>query len=216
MGEILNLDFSKTNDRYLSSCCSDGKFMIHDRQKEWENVFKYSCSDRISKTAFSYLKNNLVSCGSLSGELRLFDFEAQKLNRMFLEHIDEITGIKFSQINDSLLISAGMDKRLNFYDTKQCKVIKNWTYDEPITSLDFYHDGLQIIYSTIKGTINMIDLRKCNTPIMTLKGQEGKRVKSTTFGCKYKKRDENTTQELTEVEENMRVDREINSNDVNN
>jgi len=40
MGEILNVDFSKSSDRYLASCCSDGKFMIHDRQNEWENVFK--------------------------------------------------------------------------------------------------------------------------------------------------------------------------------
>lgn len=190
MGEILNVDFSKISDRFLASCCSDGKFMIHDRQNDWENVFKYSCSDRISKTAFSYLKNNLVSCGSLSGELRLFDYEAQKLNRMFLEHIDEITGIKFSQINDALLISCGMDKRLNFQDTKQCKVVKNWTYDDPVTSLDFQHDGLQIIYSTAKGTVNMIDLRQCNTPIMTLKGQEGKKVKSTTFTVKYKRREQ--------------------------
>lgn len=36
----------------------------------------------------------------------------------------------------------------------------------------------------------MIDLRQCNTPIMTLKGQEGKKVKSTTFTVKQKKRDQ--------------------------
>jgi len=88
------------------------------------------------------LRKNLVCCGSESGELRLFDFESKKLNRMFLEHTDKITGIKFSQINDALMISSGMDKRLNFYDTKQLKVVKSWNLSEPINCLDFYHNGM--------------------------------------------------------------------------
>lgn len=87
---------------------------MHNQANNWDNIFKYSSSDKLSHAAFSYLKPNIVSCGSDSGELRLFDFETKSLSRMFLEHTDKITGIKFSQINDALMISSGLDKRLNF------------------------------------------------------------------------------------------------------
>lgn len=173
----------------MASCCSGGKLLVFDESKKWDVAFKYSSSDKLSNCAFSQLKNNLVACGSDSGELRLFDFEAKKLSRMFLEHTDKITGIKFSQINDALMISSGLDKRLNFQDTKQLKVVKNWNQSEPISSFDFFHDGLHIIYSTIYGTVNLMDLRYSDVPLMTLRGQSDKQVNSVTFAVKRKKKE---------------------------
>jgi len=108
---------------------------------------------------------------------------------MFLEHTDKITGIKFSHINDALMISAGLDKRLNFYDTKQLKVVKNWTQAEPISSLDFFHDGLHILYSTIYGTVHLMDLRQSDTPLLAFKGQKDKQVNSVAFSVKRRKKE---------------------------
>jgi len=46
---------------------------VFDESRKWETAFKYSSSDKLSYTSFSLLKQNVVSCGSDSGELRLFD-----------------------------------------------------------------------------------------------------------------------------------------------
>lgn len=110
---------------------------------------------------------------------------------MFLEHTDKITGIKFSHINDALMISSGLDKRLNFQDTKQLKVVKNWNQSEPISSFDFFHDGLHILYSTIQGTVHLMDLRQSDTPLLVFKGQQDKQVNSVAFSVKRKKKEVN-------------------------
>jgi len=108
---------------------------------------------------------------------------------MFLEHTDKITGIKFSQINDALMISSGMDKRLNFYDTKQLKVVKNWNLSEPINCIDFYNNGMYIVMGSIYGTVALYDLRmNKDTPMMIFNGQRNKVVNGISFNLKYEKK----------------------------
>lgn len=51
-----------------------------------------------------------------SGTLSLWDTKEKKILKTFQDHRAPATGLAFSPLNDMLLCSTGLDKKIIFYD----------------------------------------------------------------------------------------------------
>lgn len=71
-----------------------------------------------------------------------------------MKHTAAACGVAFSPLNHLLLCSAGLDRRIRFYDTKEKSLVKDIETDEPLTSLSFNTDGFTIAVGTLAGTFS--------------------------------------------------------------
>jgi protein NEDD1 len=75
------------------------------------------------------------------------------------QHNAPCTSISFSTVNHLLLSSAGLDKRIYFYDISDKRIVKSLSTDSPCTSISFNDDGVSIAVGTSHGNILLYDLR---------------------------------------------------------
>ena len=68
---------------------------------------------------FSHFKKSLLGAVSDDSALNLWDSNTRKLFTSFAsDHKAPATGLSFSPMNDMLLCSVGLDKRIVFYDVQ--------------------------------------------------------------------------------------------------
>lgn len=108
---------------------------------------------KINVIKLSPFFNNLLAIGSESGSLKLLDIISLEIKQEFKEvHSDAITGINFSPINKMLLVTVGLDCKINFFDVILNKHIKTFETSYAILCLCFYLDGKTIACGGIEGT----------------------------------------------------------------
>jgi protein NEDD1 len=66
---------------------------------------------------YSYYKKSLLGCCSDSGTVALWDTNTRQMVHSFDEHAAPALGLAFSPVNETLLMSVGLDKKLVCYDT---------------------------------------------------------------------------------------------------
>ncbi|XP_020615589.1 protein NEDD1-like [Orbicella faveolata] len=157
------------NDTAIASGSVNGDILLH-------NVMTGQASDplRLSKTQavrdiqFSHFKKSLLGAVSDDGALNLWDSNTKKLSTSFAsDHKGPATGLSFSPMNDMLLCSVGLDKRIVFYDVQQKKSVKVMTAESPLTSVDFMSDGGTLAVGSTRGKIYIYDLRSGSSPVNT-------------------------------------------------
>ena len=65
---------------------------------------------------YSLFSKALLASVSETGSLYLWDTKDNTLVKQFTEHKAPATGISFSPVNEMLLCSTGLDKKILFYD----------------------------------------------------------------------------------------------------
>lgn len=157
------------NDTSIASGSVNGDILLH-------NVMTGQASDplRLAKTQavrdiqFSHFKKSLLGAVSDDGALNLWDSNTKKLSTSFAsDHKGPATGLSFSPMNDMLLCSVGLDKRIVFYDVQQKKSVKVMMAESPLTSVDFMSDGGTLAVGSTRGKIYIYDLRSGSSPVNT-------------------------------------------------
>lgn len=75
------------------------------------------------------------------------------------KHTKACYGVVFSPTNELLLCSAGLDKKIQFFDIAEKKNVKSISAHEPISCLSFYIDGFTIAAGTLSGQIYVYNLK---------------------------------------------------------
>ena len=96
-------------------------FLWADKRKYMMEMNFFSLQ-AVRDIQFSHFKKSLLGAVSDDGALNLWDSNTKKLSTSFAsDHKGPATGLSFSPMNDMLLCSVGLDKRIVFYDVQQKK-----------------------------------------------------------------------------------------------
>jgi WD40 repeat protein len=136
--------------------------------------YKYDTYEKINIVKYSpFYVNNIAFCAD-DGTVRIYDTKDNQLIHNFAYHDRPATSIAFSPINKSFLCSVGLDKKINFYDIVDKKIIRPIMTEHQLTCVSFNTDGYNIAVGTTGGLILIYDLRNNSAPKDKLTGHMGK------------------------------------------
>lgn len=76
----------------------------------------------VQQLQYSYTKKSLLAAVLDNGQVNLWDTNTRRLIQSFTDtHKAPVMGVAFSPINEMLMITAGLDKRINCYDVSTRK-----------------------------------------------------------------------------------------------
>ncbi|KAL5013981.1 hypothetical protein ScPMuIL_008251 [Solemya velum] len=162
------------NDTYIASGSDTGEVILH-------NVITGQASSpligpkvqAIRQLQYNKYKKSLLGSVSDDGAVNLWDTNTRRLVHNFSNgHIAPATGLAFSQINEILMISVGLDKKIIFYDLHNKMPVKTMTVESPLTSVDMNSDGATLAVGSTRGKIYIYDLRQGNTPVNMINGHK--------------------------------------------
>ncbi|PIK33196.1 hypothetical protein BSL78_29991 [Apostichopus japonicus] len=162
------------NDTHIASGSSSGEILIHNVVSGQSGTLLMTpAGQAIRDIQYSYFKKSYLAAVSDDGGLYLWDTNSTKLLASFSgAHKAPATALAFSPLNNLLLASCGLDKKIICYDVMGHTVIKTMVVDSPLTSLTFMHDGATLAAGSSRGKIFIFDLRKGAAPIKTLVGHK--------------------------------------------
>lgn len=157
------------NDKIVASSSDQGEIVLTDVSSGLASEPLLGVDTQtINCLQYSHFTHNLLASASRSGAVALWDSNDRKLLRTFTEHNLSSTCLSFSPLNDMLLSSTGLDKRIIFYDVCYKKIVKTINTEEPLTCCDFLHDGTTVAVGSVSGHIFLFDLRHGATPLKVI------------------------------------------------
>ncbi|XP_072181527.1 protein NEDD1-like [Diadema setosum] len=158
------------NDTYLSSGSASGEILVHNVVSGQPGTPMVTPSGQtIRDIGYSHFKKSLLAAASDDGSLSLWDTNTNKMVSAFSDaHSAPAMSLCFSPVNNLLLASAGLDKKVVCYDVNGRKTIKFMTVESPLTSLAFMHNGATLATGSTRGKIYIFDLRMGSSPMNTL------------------------------------------------
>ncbi|XP_071961127.1 protein NEDD1-like [Antedon mediterranea] len=158
------------NDTYLASGSANGEIYLHSVVSGVAiKPLVSPGTQSIQQVGYSYFKKSLLASVSDDGALNMWDTNASKCVATFTDsHRAPATALSFSPVNDMLLASAGLDKRIVCYSVQAKSTIKTFTADAPLTSMAFATDGATLAAGTTRGKVLVYDLRMGALPIKVL------------------------------------------------
>lgn len=130
---------------------------------------------------YSPLRKALLAVGADDGAVHLLDATGLKVSGSFSQHQAPCSGLAFSPVNQLLLCSAGLDRRLFFYDINEAKVVKAVPTSAPLTSVTFLDDGITVAVGTSQGQVLSFDLRAGSAPTSEIQAFHGTQVSCVQF-----------------------------------
>lgn len=151
----------RNDDKYVASGDSNGIIKIHSLSTG-QLFFTPLSSHTLSITSLSYspFNKNLLACSSDDGNITIFDTAKEEIHTKFLStststtttnslHDGKSCNIAFSPYNHLFMCSAGMDKKIIFYDVVAKKIIRSLTTDYELTSVSFLDEAGHIFNTYI-------------------------------------------------------------------
>ncbi|CAE7360325.1 NEDD1 [Symbiodinium pilosum] len=119
-----------------------------------------STESAIESLCYSSLRQELLAASDEAGNLQVWDAVAQRHACRFVgAHRGPARGLSFSTQNSDLLISAGNDAELIFWDVKNARQIQQVSVEAGISSLSYHSGGYLLATGTCEGSILIFDLR---------------------------------------------------------
>ena len=97
--------------------------------------FNDQCGYKIGKVRFSKLLPFIISYGGDAGIIQVMDINSEKTVFRFNNHSAPLKGLEFSHVNNMLICSNSLDRKILFYDIRYKKFVRNTMTDEPCTLL---------------------------------------------------------------------------------
>ncbi|KAM9313210.1 protein NEDD1 [Gastrophryne carolinensis] len=155
------------NDSYIASGSMSGEIILHNVTTNLSSTpFGHGSSQPIRHLKYSYVKKFLLGAVSDSGSVTLWDAHSQNPVHMFESaHKAPASGICFSPVNDLLLVTVGLDKRIIFYDVSRKSVLQTVVAESPLTAVDLMPDKTTLAVGSSRGKIYLYDLRVLGPPM---------------------------------------------------
>ncbi|XP_065274161.1 protein NEDD1 [Emys orbicularis] len=158
------------NDCYIASGSMSGEIILHNVTTNLSSTpFGHGSSQPIRHLKYSSFKKSLLGSVSDSGTVTLWDVNSQNPYHNFENaHKAPASEICFSPVNELLLVTIGLDKRIILYDTSSKKLLRTLVAESPLTAVDFMPDGTTLAIGSSRGKIYHYDLRKLTSPVKTV------------------------------------------------
>ncbi|XP_053319096.1 protein NEDD1 [Spea bombifrons] len=158
------------NDCYVASGSLSGEIILHNVTTNLSSTpFGHGSSQPIRHLKYSFVKKFMLGTVSDSGSVTLWDANSQTPYHMFEStHKAPASGICFSPVNDLLLVTIGLDKRIICYDVSRKLHLQTVVAESPLTAFDFMPDGLTLAVGSSRGKIYLYDLRMLTSPVKTV------------------------------------------------
>ncbi|XP_040412535.1 protein NEDD1 isoform X1 [Cygnus olor] len=163
------------NDCYIASGSLSGEIILHSVTTNLSSTpFGYGSRQPVRHLKYSSFKKSLLGSVSDSGNVTLWDVNSQNPYHNFENtHKAPASEICFSPVNELLLVTVGLDKRIILYDTSSKKLLTTIVADFPLTTVDFMPDGTTLAIGCSRGKICQYDLRKLTSPVKTVAAHKG-------------------------------------------
>ncbi|XP_068794413.1 protein NEDD1 [Struthio camelus] len=163
------------NDCYVASGSLSGEIILHSVTTNLSSTpFGYGSRQPIRHLKYSSFKKSLLGSVSDSGAVTLWDVNSQNAYHNFENtHKAPASEICFSPVNELLLVTVGLDKRIILYDTSSKKLLTTLVAEFPLTTVDFMPDGTTLAIGCSRGKIYQYDLRKLTSPVKTVSAHKG-------------------------------------------
>ncbi|KAM4677556.1 protein NEDD1 [Discoglossus pictus] len=158
------------NDSYIASGSMSGEIILHNVTTNLSSTpFGHGSSQPIRKLKYSFVKKFLLGTVSDSGSVTLWDANTQTPYHNFeCAHKAPASGICFSPVNDLLLVTIGLDKRIICYDVSSKILLQTVVSESPLTAVDFMPDGATLAVGSSRGKVYLYDLRMLSSPMKTV------------------------------------------------
>ncbi|KAM8974543.1 protein NEDD1 isoform 1-T2 [Pelodytes ibericus] len=158
------------NDCYVASGSLSGEIILHNVTTNLSGTpFGHGSSQPIRHLKYSFVKKSMLGTVSDSGSVTLWDANTQSSYHLFESaHKAPASGICFSPVNDLLLVTIGLDKRIICYDVSSKILLQTVVSESPLTAVDFMPDGATLAVGSSRGKIYLYDLRMLTSPMKTV------------------------------------------------
>ncbi|XP_068951301.1 protein NEDD1 isoform X2 [Petaurus breviceps papuanus] len=172
------------NDCYIASGSISGEIILHSLTTNLSSTpFGDGNGQSVRQLKYSLFKKSLLGSVSDNGVVTLWDANSQSPYHNFeCSHKAPASGISFSPVNDMLLVTIGLDKRIILYDTASKIQVRTLVAEAPLTAVDFMPDGATLAIGSSRGKIYQYDLRMLNSPVKTVFAHKTS-VQCITFQC---------------------------------
>ncbi|XP_069485519.1 protein NEDD1-like isoform X2 [Ambystoma mexicanum] len=155
------------DDGCIASGSVSGEIILHSVSTNLSSSpFGHGSFQPIQSLKYSFLKTSLFGTASSSGTVSLWDANSQSCYHTFdCAHKAQASDLCFSPVNDLLLVSIGLDKMIQFYDTSKKHLFKSVVAESPLTAVDFTPDGCGLTIGSSRGMIYQYDLRMLTSPV---------------------------------------------------
>ena len=109
---------------------------------------------------YSLWKPNHAGSAHEDGSFVYWDVVGRKAVALFRQHTGPATDLAFSTVHAALVVSAGLDRRVIFYDVQQRSVVKTLQTDCALSALSFMEDGSTIAAGGASGVLLFLDLKQ--------------------------------------------------------
>eukprot|EP00803_Ostreobium_quekettii_P002971 evm.model.scf_1194EXC.5 EVM.evm.TU.scf_1194EXC.5 scf_1194EXC:28017-39546(-) len=151
---------------YLASASAAGEVFVYSLP-QIKKFGKYYSNTSDPKRCLAFSRDasdTVVVAGDDCGRVFVWDAVGRMVRAVERWHEKRVSGIEFSMASNSVLYTAGMDKRFVAWDSRGGKKIIH-EMSAPITCMSCKGDGAYIAFGTTGGEVLVHDIRRLNKPL---------------------------------------------------
>ena len=116
----------------------------------------------------------LLLAGYRNGDARIWDAAAGACIGSFKgQHQAAVTAVVGSPVNNKLLATAGLDRRVLLFDANSRKLLRECRAPAPVHAMAFVPEGDALVVGCGNGELMVYDLRKPNIPCVSIEAHSG-------------------------------------------
>jgi protein NEDD1 len=120
---ITSLVFSE-GDRFLATGSQSGDIVLYNIDThQFSGKLRPQSTQGIQSLNYSIQKPHLLASGGEDGSVHVWDTTRSRIVCSFHEHKAPCVSVQWTNLNDVLLISAGLDKKIFLYDIEEKKYV---------------------------------------------------------------------------------------------
>lgn len=132
------------SDRNFAAAANNDVYLINTVTAERSSPLKHTSAVQYVK--YSLQTKHLLATACNSGDVCLWNSSTKQQMHCFKSiHHSPVTCITHSPINERLMMSSGLDRKIMFYDCLTHQNINKIFLDSPATAVDLHSDGYTIV-----------------------------------------------------------------------
>jgi len=149
-------------DTYLACGLKSGKIVVHSLNGNSSSkiVLQEKLASPICTVQFSPFKSKILAMLNERGDIRVYDIsKSSEIASFPSQHTAPAKVLRFSPVNKSLIVTGGLDKRINFYDfSKQQQIGTITSTLGGILNLSLSGDGITLAAVVSTGVVLLYDI----------------------------------------------------------